>query len=94
MGQFERLPLPHEAEQAIMTIVEQSTRYWPIGQWWVVSQPTARGKDIFMTVEGYVTDFREDRRARARVRLSNGRYKAFAIRFWGDRHPSDWSLNR
>ena len=95
MEQFERVPMPQEAEQAIMALAEQSTRYWPIGQWWVISQPAARGQDIFVTVEGYVTDFHEDRRVRARVWiLSNGAYRAKMIRFWGNRHPSDWSSNK
>ncbi len=85
MEQFEHVLLPQEAEQ--------STRYWLIGQWWMVSQPTARDRDRFVAVEGYVTDFYEDRRVRAHVwLLSNGAYRARMMRFWGDRHP-DWSSN-
>ena len=93
MESYKGLPLPLAAEPEVMALAEQSSRYWPIGQWVVVNDPTVRGKDIFFTVEGYVTDFREDRRVRARVCLSDGRYRAFAMRFWGDRHPSDWSPN-
>ena len=93
MEQFQRVPLPREAENAIMTLAEQSINHWPIGQWWVVGKPLVNAEDGCVIVEGYVTNFHEDRRACARVCLPDGIYRANAMFFW-DRHPSDWSSNK
>ncbi len=91
MEQFERVPMPRNAENAILTLAEQATRYWPIGQWWVVTQPEMKNEAVCVVVEEYVTDFHEDRRVRATIYLQpDGNYTARALRFHGDRHLSRW----